>query len=582
MSSTIGKTFDLSLLKRVVMYVRPYIKIFYFTAICAILIAFLSPARPILIQFAFDNYIITANENKLLLITCLLVLLLFAESIFQYLYTYWSNYLGQSVIRDLRLSVYQKIINFKQQYFDKNPIGALVTRVVSDIETISDIFSQGLLVIIADLLKLTIVIIVMFLTDWKLTLFSLTSIPLLLIATYWFKKSIKSAFKEVRKQVSLLNSFVQEHIVGMYIVQLFNRENIEFEKFKNINNDHKNAHIKSIFYYSVFFPVVEILSAISIGLLIWWGGIEVVTTNNVTLGELIAFILYIHMLFRPIRQLADRFNVLQMGMVASERVFKVLDTNNSILNNGEKSLDNCKGVIEFKNVWFAYNDNDWVLRDVSFKVFAGEKVAIVGETGAGKSTIINLLTRNYEINKGTILIDGIDYLEYDLLSLRKNIAVVFQDVFLFSDTIYNNIVLGRNIKLEKVKAYAKEIDLDEYIQSLPNGYFFNVRERGGMLSSGQRQLISFVRAYINEPSILVLDEATSNIDSESELLIQRSCEKITQNRTSIIIAHRLATIKNADKIILFENGTLSEQGSHEELLSRQGKYKILHDLQYQK
>ena len=582
MSSTIGKTFDLSLLKRVVMYVRPYTKIFYFTAICAILIAFLSPARPILIQFAFDNYIITANENKLLLITCLLVVLLFAESIFQYLYTYWSNYLGQSVIRDLRLSVYQKIINFKQQYFDKNPIGALVTRVVSDIETISDIFSQGLLVIIADLLKLTIVIIVMFLTDWKLTLFSLTSIPLLLIATYWFKKSIKSAFKEVRKQVSLLNSFVQEHIVGMHIVQLFNRENIEFEKFKNINNDHKNAHIKSIFYYSVFFPVVEILSAISIGLLIWWGGIEVVTTNNVTLGELIAFILYIHMLFRPIRQLADRFNVLQMGMVASERVFKVLDTNNSILNNGEKSLDNCKGVIEFKNVWFAYNDNDWVLRDVSFKVFTGEKVAIVGETGAGKSTIINLLTRNYEINKGTILIDGIDYLEYDLFSLRKNIAVVFQDVFLFSDTIYNNIVLGRNIKLEKVKAYAKEIDLDEYIQSLPNGYFFNVRERGGMLSSGQRQLISFVRAYINEPSILVLDEATSNIDSESELLIQRSCEKITQNRTSIIIAHRLATIKNADKIILFENGTLSEQGSHEELLSRQGKYKILHDLQYQK
>ena len=376
MSSTIGKTFDLSLLKRVVMYVRPYIKIFYFTAICAILIAFLSPARPILIQFAFDNYIITANENKLLLITCLLVVLLFAESIFQYLYTYWSNYLGQSVIRDLRLSVYQKIINFKQQYFDKNPIGALVTRVVSDIETISDIFSQGLLVIIADLLKLTIVIIVMFLTDWKLTLFSLTSIPLLLIATYWFKKSIKSAFKEVRKQVSLLNSFVQEHIVGMYIVQLFNRENIEFEKFKNINNDHKNAHIKSIFYYSVFFPVVEILSAISIGLLIWWGGIEVVTTNNVTLGELIAFILYVHMLFRPIRQLADRFNVLQMGMVASERVFKVLDTSNSILNNGEKSLDNCKGVIEFKNVWFAYNDNDWVLRDVSFKVFAGEKVEL--------------------------------------------------------------------------------------------------------------------------------------------------------------------------------------------------------------
>ena len=577
-----GKTFDVFLLNRVLTYVKPYFKIFYGTAVCAILIAFLSPARPLLIQYAFDNYIITPNENKLLLITCFLVVLLFAESILQYLYTYWSNYLGQSVIRDIRLSVYKKIINFKQQYFDKNPIGALVTRVVSDIETISDIFSQGLLVIIADILKLIVVLIVMFVTDWRLTLFSLASIPFLLIATYWFKRSIKSAFQDVRKQVSFLNSFVQEHIVGMYIVQLFNREDIEFEKFKNINNAHKNAHIKSIFYYSVFFPVVEILSAVSIGLLIWWGGVEVVTTNNVTLGELIAFILYIHMLFRPIRQLADRFNVLQMGMVASERVFKVLDTDDSIINNGKKSLNKCKGVVEFKNVWFAYNDDDWVLRNVSFKVSAGEKVAIVGATGAGKSTIINLLTRNYEINDGMILIDGINYLEYDLYSLRKNISVVLQDVFLFSDTIYNNIVLGRNIKLEKVKEYAKEIDLDEYIQSLPNGYFFNVRERGGMLSSGQRQLISFVRAYIDEPSILVLDEATSNIDSESESLIQHSCEKITKNRTSIIIAHRIATVKNADKILLFDNGILAEEGSHQELLTKGGKYKLLYELQFQK
>tara|TARA_Y100000813_G_scaffold106967_1_gene76498 strand:- start:3040 stop:4788 length:1749 start_codon:yes stop_codon:yes gene_type:complete len=581
MSEKNGKTFDLLLLNRVLTYVKPYFKIFYGTAVCAILIAFLSPARPLLIQYAFDNYIITPNENKLLLITCFLVVLLFAESVLQYLYTYWSNYLGQSVIRDIRLSIYKKIINFKQQYFDKNPIGALVTRVVSDIETISDIFSQGLLVIIADILKLIVVLIVMFLTDWRLTLFSLASIPLLLLATYWFKRSIKSAFQDVRKQVSLLNSFVQEHIVGMYIVQLFNREDIEFEKFKNINNAHKNAHIKSIFYYSVFFPVVEILSAISIGLLIWWGGVEVVTTNNITLGELIAFILYIHMLFRPIRQLADRFNVLQMGMVASERVFKVLDTDNSIINNGKKTLTKCKGVVEFKNVWFAYNDDDWVLRNVSFKVSAGEKVAIVGSTGAGKSTIINLLTRNYEINEGMILIDGINYLEYDLYSLRKNIAVVLQDVFLFSDTIFNNIVLGRNIKLEKVKAYAKEIDLDEYIQSLPNGYFFNVRERGGMLSSGQRQLISFVRAYIDEPSILVLDEATSNIDSESESLIQHSCEKITKNRTSIIIAHRIATVKNADKILLFDNGILTEEGSHQELLKKDGKYKLLYELQFQ-
>lgn len=582
MSEVSGKTFDAPLLKRVLKYVRPYLKIFYGTAIFAILIAFLSPARPLLIQYAFDNFILTPNEDKLLLITLLLVALLFAESILQYFYTYWSNFLGQSVIRDLRLQVYKKIINFKQQYFDKNPIGALVTRVVSDIETISDIFSQGLLVIIADILKLIIVIVVMFITDWRLTLFSLASIPLLLIATYWFKRSIKAAFQEVRKQVSALNTFVQEHIVGMYIVQLFNREDIEFEKFKSINNSHKKAHVRSIWYYSVFFPIVEVLSAISIGLLIWWGGIEAAKTTDVTLGELIAFILYIHMLFRPIRQLADRFNVLQMGMVASERVFKVLDTEDSISNLGKRSLDNCRGDIEFKNVWFAYNDEDWVLKNVSFKVFAGETLALVGATGAGKSSIINLLTRNYEINKGSILIDGVDYLEYDLDSLRENIAVVLQDVFLFSDTIYNNIILGRKINLDKVKAYAKDIEIDDFIQSLPNGYNYNVRERGGMLSLGQRQLISFVRAYVNQPKILVLDEATSSIDSESEYLIQRSSEKLTKDRTSIVIAHRLATIQNADTIILLEDGKLIEKGSHQELVCANGKYKLLYDLQFQK
>ena len=421
----------------------------------------------------------------------------------------------------------------------------------------------------------------MFVTDWRLALLSLSSIPLLLIATYWFKRSIKSAFQDVRKQVSILNTFVQEHIVGMYVVQLFNRENIEFEKFKKINNNHKSAHIRSIWYYSVFFPIVEILSAISIGLLIWWGGIEAATTTNVTLGELIAFILYIHMLFRPLRQLADRFNVLQMGMVASERVFKVLDTNDTIPNLSNMSLDNCKGEIEFKNVWFAYNDEDWVLRDVSFKVSAGKTLALVGATGAGKSSIVNLLTRNYEINKGSILIDGINYLEYDLNSLRENIAVVLQDVFLFSDTIYNNITLGRNISLDKVIAYAKDIEIDDFIKSLPGDYNYNVRERGGMLSMGQRQLISFVRAYVNQPKILVLDEATSSIDSESEYLIQRSSEKLTKDRTSIIVAHRLATIQNADTIILFEDGKLIEKGTHQELLSKNGKYKLLYDLQFQ-
>ena len=581
MSEVVGKTFDAPMLMRLLRFVKPYLNVFYATATFAILIAFLSPLRPLLIQYAFDNYILTPNEEKLLTITILLVSLLFIESIFQYFYTYWSNFLGQSVIRDLRLQIYKKIINFKQQYFDKNPIGALVTRVISDIETISDIFSQGLLVIIADILKLIIIIVVMFVTDWRLALLSLSSIPLLLIATYWFKRSIKSAFQDVRKQVSILNTFVQEHIVGMYVVQLFNRENIEFEKFKKINNNHKSAHIRSIWYYSVFFPIVEILSAISIGLLIWWGGIEAATTTNVTLGELIAFILYIHMLFRPIRQLADRFNVLQMGMVASERVFKVLDTNDTIPNLSNLSLDNCKGEIEFKNVWFAYNDEDWVLRDVSFKVSAGKTLALVGATGAGKSSIVNLLTRNYEINKGSILIDGINYLEYDLNSLRENIAVVLQDVFLFSDTIYNNITLGRNISLDKVIAYAKDIEIDDFIKSLPGDYNYNVRERGGMLSLGQRQLISFVRAYVNQPKILVLDEATSSIDSESEYLIQRSSEKLTKDRTSIIVAHRLATIQNADTIILFEDGKLIEKGTHQELLSKNGKYKLLYDLQFQ-
>ena len=581
MSRVSGKTFDAPLLRRVLNYVGPYMTIFYGTSFCAILIAFLSPTRPLLIQYAFDNFIINPDEQKLLHITLLLVCLLFVESVLQYFYTYWSNFLGQSVIRDLRQQVYDKIIHFKQQYFDKNPIGALVTRVVSDIETISDIFSQGLLVIIADILKLIIVIVVMFVTDWRLTLFSLASIPLLLVATYWFKRSIKSAFQDVRKQVSALNTFVQEHIVGMYIVQLFNREDIEFEKFKSINDAHKKAHIKSIWYYSVFFPIVEILSAISIGLLIWWGGIQAATSHEVTLGELIAFILYIHMLFRPIRQLADRFNVLQMGMVASERVFKVLDTDDSISNLGTESLDKCKGDIEFKNVWFAYNDEDWVLKDVSFKIKAGETLALVGATGAGKSSIINLLTRNYEINKGAIFIDGVNYLDYDLNSLRKNVAVVLQDVFLFSDTIFNNITLGREITKEQVATYAKEIEIEEFIESLPQSYDYNVRERGGMLSLGQRQLLSFLRAYVDKPKILVLDEATSSIDSESEYLIQRSSEKLTKGRTSVVIAHRLATVQNADKIILLENGEIKEEGSHSELLSIKGKYKLLFDLQFE-
>ncbi len=582
MSNIEGKTFDITLLKRVMGYVKPYKSLFLGTSLFAILIAFLSPARPILIQYAFDNFILNPNEYKLLLITLILVVLLITESVSQYFYTYWANFLGQSVIKDLRLQTYKKIINFRQQFFDKNPIGSLVTRVVSDIETISDIFSQGLLVIIADILKLIIVIIVMFVTDWRLALFSLASIPLLLVATYWFKRSIKSAFQDVRKEVSALNTFVQEHIVGMYIVQLFNREKEEYSRFKKINKAHREAHIRSILYYSIFFPIVEILSAVSVGLLIWWGGIESVMSNEVTLGELIAFILYIHMLFRPIRQLADRFNVLQMGMVAAERVFKIIDNSESIEDNGILELKDCIGEIEFKNVWFAYNDEDWVLKGISFKIRAGETLAIIGATGSGKSTIINLLTRNYDINKGEIFIDGKNYLEYSLGSLRENIAVVLQDVFLFSNSVLNNITLGREIAFDDVQKYARDIEIEDFIQSLPNGYDYDVRERGNMLSLGQRQLISFLRAYVTQPKILVLDEATSSIDSESELLIQRSSEKLTKGRTSIVIAHRLSTIQNATKILLLESGEVVEEGTHTELISLDKKYKLLFDLQFKK
>ena len=581
MSSVSGKTFDVPLLKRVMKYVWPYRIAFLSTSVFAIFLAFLSPARPMLIQYAFDHFILTPNMEMLFQITLLLVALLVVESLMQYFYIYWANWLGQSVIRDLRMQVYNHILNFKQKYFDNTPVGTLVTRVISDIETIADIFSQGLLVIIGDILKLLVILTVMFATDWRLTLCSMASIPILLIATYWFKSSIKSAFVEVRLQVSALNTFVQERIVGMRVVQLFNREKVEFENFQKINDLHKNAHIRSIWYYSIFFPIVEILSAISIGLLIWWGGVEAATGTEVTLGELVAFILYIHMLFRPIRQLADRFNILQMGMVASERVFKILDTDEVIENKGSIQVDKIKGDIEFKNVWFAYNDEDWVLKDISFSVKAGQTLALVGATGSGKSSIINLLSRSYNHNKGEVLIDGVNFLDYKLPSLRSKMSLVLQDVFLFSDSILNNITLHQSISLEQVRESAKKIGVDSFIENLPESYQYNVKERGAMLSVGQRQLISFLRAYVSDPSILILDEATSNIDSDSEQLIQKAIVELTQGRTSIIIAHRLATIQNADKILLLEDGQILESGTHQELIKKDGQYKTLFDLQFQ-
>lgn len=581
MSKVSGKTFDIPLLKRIMQYVHPYKLTFFSTASFAILLAFLSPTRPLLIQYAFDNYVLTPNLPQLLNITMLLVALLIVESIVQYFYIYWANWLGQSVVRDLRMQVYKHVVNFKQQYFDNTPIGTLVTRVVSDIETIADIFSQGLLIIIGDILKLFVILIVMFVTDWRLTLFSLASIPVLLVATYWFKRSIKSAFQDVRTQVSALNTFVQERIVGMRIVQLYNREKIEYENFQKINELHKKAHVRSIWYYSIFFPIVEILSAISIGLLIWWGGVQAASGNEVSLGELVAFILYIHMLFRPIRQLADRFNILQMGMVASERVFNILDTDEVIENQGTLVVPSIKGAIKFENVWFAYNDQDWVLKDVSFAVEPGQTLALVGATGSGKSSIINLLSRNYNHNKGKIIIDGINYLDYELSALRSQMSAVLQDVFLFSDSIYNNITLHQDVPLERVRTLAQKIGVDRFIENLPDSYHYNVQERGGMLSVGQRQLLSFLRAYVSDPSILILDEATSNIDSETERLIQNAIVELTHGRTSIVIAHRLATIQKADKILLIDKGTILESGTHKELLKKEGQYKTLFDLQFQ-
>lgn len=579
--SVIGTAFDFRLFRRIFAYTRPYRKIVAFTLFTTITLACISPLRPWLIQFTFDHYVsATKNMDMLFKMTILLIGLLCMEGVIQFFDTYFANWLGQNIIRDLRVDLFRHLVNMRLKYFDNNAIGTLVTRIISDIETIADIFSQGLIVIMGDILKLIVVIAVMFYTNVKLTFISLAVIPILLIATNIFKNAIKSAFQDVRTQVARLNAFVQEHITGMSIVQIFNREEVELKKFREINKLHTDANIRSIWHYSVFFPVVEILSSVSLGLLVWWGG-KGVLGHELTVGQLIAFIMYINILFRPIRMLADRFNTLQMGMVSSERVFKVMDTKAIIEDRGILNADEIRGDIEFKNVWFAYNNEDWILKDVSFKVNKGETLAIVGATGSGKSSIINLLGRFYEYNKGGITIDSIDIKEYKINSIRKNIAVVLQDVFLFSDTITNNITLNNNdISLDEVIQASKEVGADAFIKKLPHGYNYNVMERGTMLSVGQRQLIAFIRAYVNHPKILVLDEATSSIDTETEKIIQYATEKLTSQRTSIIIAHRLATIQKADRIIVLDKGEILEIGNHQELLKKNGHYKRLFDLQF--
>tara|TARA_R110002049_G_scaffold104807_4_gene251400 strand:+ start:1384 stop:3156 length:1773 start_codon:yes stop_codon:yes gene_type:complete len=582
MSEVSGKALDLPILKRVLGFVRPYKKVFYLTTFLTIIVAFASPIRPMIIQNIIDEELMNGDMQGLWNMTMLLIAVLIGEAIVQFFQSYLTSWLGQTVIKDLRTQLYKKVLKFRLKYFDNTALGTLVTRVVSDIETIADVFSQGLLEIIGDILKLVVVIGVMLYADWKLTLICLVPIPILIASTSVFKRVIKKAFQDVRTQVSVLNAFVQEHVTGMKIIQIFNREEVEYARFEKINKKHRDAHIRTVWAYSIFFPIVDMLSAGSLALLVWWGTGEIgVEGSTVTLGVLFQFILYIYMLYRPIRQLADRFNTLQMGMVSSERVFKILDTESTIEDNGTISAGAIKGNIEFNNVWFAYIEEDYVLKDVSFSVKEGETVAFVGATGSGKTSTINLLGRFYEYQKGEILIDGNDLRTYQLDALRQSMSVVLQDVFLFSDTIYNNITLNNSeIPMNDVVEAAKIVGAHDFISKLPGGYNYNVKERGGMLSVGQRQLISFIRAYVHKPKILILDEATSSIDTESELLIQKATDVLTKGRTSIVIAHRLSTIQKADKIIVLEKGRIIEQGSHQELITQDGHYRKLFELQF--
>ncbi|HKR05241.1 MAG TPA: ABC transporter ATP-binding protein [Bacteroidia bacterium] len=585
MATITGKAFDFPILKRVFTFVAPYRKTFYLTVFLTLLIAGISPLRPWLTQITLDKYVAVSDSEMLLWMTLLMFGILLLQSAMQFYHNYMVNLLGQQVVKDMRVKLYSTILNFRLKYFDTTPIGTLVTREISDMETIADIFSEGLIIIIGDIITLLVIIAFMFFTDWRLTLISLSAIPFLVIATRIFQNKIKDAFKDVRTQVAHLNTFVQEHLTGMKIVQMFNREEEEMKRFDKINIAHRDANIRSVWYYSIFFPVVEILSAISIGLLVWWGAHGVIK-GMTSFGNLVAFIMYINLLFRPIRELADKFNTLQMGMVSSERIFKILDEPAAVSHNkGTIPADAVKGSIVFKNVWFSYDDEnaEWILKDVSFEVDAGSTVAFVGATGAGKTTIINLLNRFYEIKKGSILLDGVDIREYELYSLRSKIGLVLQDVFLFSDSIANNISLNNpGITMKQIREGAERVGAESFIEKLPGTYDFNVQERGGMLSMGQRQLISFIRAYVYDPRILILDEATSSIDSESEELIIKATKVLTENRTSLVIAHRLATVQNADKIIVLDHGEIKETGTHQELLKKSGLYKQLYEIQFKR
>lgn len=569
-----AKAFDTRLFKRILKYTKPYQFRFNGVIIFAISLSIFAALRPYLLKQTVDGYIKTHDQFGLLLYVSLMGFVLLLEVFSQFFFVFWANWLGQDIVKDIRNKMFKHILSFKMKYFDNVPVGQLVTRSVSDIEAIARIFSQGLFMIISDLMKMFVVLIFMFYMNWKLTWIVIIAIPILVFITRIFQRKMQVAFEEVRTQIANMNSFVQERVTGMKIVQLFNREDIEFEKFKTINDKHNKAWIKTILYNSIFFPIADIISSLTLGFIVLYGGLKIINGDHfTTFGDLFSYTMFIGMLFNPLRQIADKFNEMQLGMIAANRVFDILDTQDQIQDTGTLEAPIFEGNIQFKDVHFSYIDQEYVINGIDLDVKAGKTIAIVGATGAGKSTIINLLNRFYEINSGTICIDGHNIENYTLSSLRKQIAVVLQDVFLFADTIFNNITLNNpDISREQVLAAAKKIGVHKFIMSLPDNYDFDVKERGVMLSSGQRQLIAFLRAYVSNPSILILDEATSSIDTYSEELIQQATETITKGRTSIVIAHRLATIINADKIVVMDKGLIVEQGTHQELLEKTGGY----------
>jgi ATP-binding cassette subfamily B multidrug efflux pump len=578
-----GNIIDFSVLKRIIQFVMPYKGRFYFVIALTFVLGFLAPYRTYLTQVMLDDYVAKGNFQMMVYFTILLFVLLLINSALQYTHTYLSGRIGQYVIRDIRIKLYEHIVGLRLRFFDKTPIGRLVTRTISDVETLSDVFSEGLAAMLSDLLQIIFILAFMFFTDWRLSLVSLSCIPLMFLATYIFKEKIKVAFNDVRNAVSNLNSFVQEHITGMNIVQIFGSEKREFEKFKDINKEHLDSNLRSVLYYSIYFPVAEIIAAMGIGLVMWYGATSVlnVEMTGITIGTLTAFIMYIQMFFRPIRMIADRYNTLQMGIVSSSRIISLLDSKEDVMENGTHQPAHVNGEVKFEHVWFAYNEAEYVLKNINIDIKPGETIAMVGATGAGKSSIINLLSRFYDINRGSIKIDGVDIKEYDLNVLRKNIGLVLQDVFLFSDTIRNNISLGNpDVTDEMILHAADLVGARKFIDRLPGKLDYNVMERGATLSVGQRQLLSFIRAMVYDPRILILDEATSSVDSETEQMIQDAIVKMMSHRTSIVIAHRLSTIQKADKIIVLDKGEIKEVGRHESLLEQAGFYAQLHKMQY--